>query len=153
MWVCGAKNCRETGIIEEIQLENLYRNPDKLWPVWDGILYGKVKAEPNITLLLNCSCCDAEMDGNVIHSITGWQMTTQSWITVRATFFADCSGDSILAPLTGAHYRVGRESADEFGEKISNTQPDPYTMGLSCLIQARRLDRPVSFIAPDWAKK
>ena len=153
MWVCGAKNCRETGIIEEIQLENLYRNPDKLWPVWDGILYGKVKAEPNITLLLNCSCCDAEMDGNVIHNITGWQMTTQSWITVRATFFADCSGDSILAPLTGAHYRVGRESADEFGEKISNTQPDPYTMGLSCLIQARRLDRPVSFIAPDWAKK
>lgn len=153
MWVCGAKNCRETGIIEEIQLENLYRNPDKLWPMWDGILYGKVKAEPNITLLLNCSCCDAEMDGNTIHSITGWQMTTQSWVTVEAKFFADCSGDSILAPLTGAHYRVGRESADEFGEKISNTQPDPYTMGLSCLIQARRLDRPVQFVAPSWAKK
>ena len=153
MWVCGAKNCRETGIIEEMQLENLYRNPDKLFPIWDSILYGKVKAEKNITLLLNCSCCDAQMEGNTICSVTGWQMTTQSWFTVYAKEFADCSGDSILAPLTGAHYRVGRESADEFNEKISNKVPDPYTMGLSCLIQARKTDRVIPFKAPDWAKK
>ncbi len=153
MWVCGAKNCRETGIIEEMQLENLYRNPYKLYPVWDSVLYGKVKAEKNITLLLNCSCCDAEMDSNAIRSITGWQMTSQSWFTVYAKEFADCSGDSILAPLTGANYRVGRESADEFGEKISNKVSDPYTMGLSCLIQARKTDEIITFKAPDWAKK
>ena len=31
MWICGAQgeNNRETGILEEIQLENLYRNPTK----------------------------------------------------------------------------------------------------------------------------
>lgn len=153
MWVCGAKNCRETGIIEELQLENLYRNPYKLYPVWDSVMYGAVKAEENITLLLNCSCCNAEMDGNTIRSVTGWQMTTQSWYTVHAREFADCSGDSILAPLTGANYRVGRESADEFGEKISNTVRDPYTMGLSCLIQARKTNEVITFKAPEWAKK
>ncbi len=153
MWVCGAsgKGNRETGIIEEISLESLYRNPDKLWPVWDSILYEKVRFEPNIELFLNCSVFDAETENDRIISVTGWQMTTQRVIKIYADNFADCSGDSVLAPLTGAMYRHGRESAEEFGEVISVTEADRRTMGMSCLIQARKLDHPVSFIAPDWA--
>ena len=139
MWVCGAngENNRETGIVEEIALENLWRNPEKKYPLWDVLLLDMAKREPNITLLLNCSCCDAEMDGNKILSVTGWQMTTQSFQTVRAKYFADCSGDSILAPLTGANCRIGREAASEFGENVSVDQADKLTMGMSCLIQAR----------------
>ena len=51
MWVCGAhgENNRETGIIEEICLENLYRNPYRTWPIWDSVLYGAVMNEKNIT--------------------------------------------------------------------------------------------------------
>ncbi|MCL2517861.1 MAG: FAD-dependent oxidoreductase [Oscillospiraceae bacterium] len=155
MWICGAggSNNRETGILEEIQLESLYRNPYKIYAIWDSILYEKVKFEPNIELLLNCSCCDAEMDGNKIISVTGWQMTTQCWHVVKAKNFADCSGDSVLAPLTGAEYRIGRESKFEFGEEISVEEADNKTMGMSCLIQARKLDTPVTFIAPEWATK
>ena len=61
MWVCGAhgKDNRETGIIEEIQLENFYQNQGLKYPLWDSVLYEKAKAEPNLTLLLNCSCFDA----------------------------------------------------------------------------------------------
>lgn len=35
MWISGAgsKNCRETGIIEEIMLKNLYRNPERSYPI------------------------------------------------------------------------------------------------------------------------
>ena len=139
MWVCGAngENNRETGIVEEIALENLWRNPEKKYPLWDVLLLDMAKREPNITLLLNCSCCDAEMDGSKIISVTGWQMTTQSFQTVRAKYFADCSGDSILAPLTGANCRIGREAASEFGENVSVEEADRLTMGMSCLIQAR----------------
>ena len=38
MWISGAHgiNNRETGIIEEIALENLYRNPTKSYAVWDS---------------------------------------------------------------------------------------------------------------------
>jgi hypothetical protein len=155
MWVCGAqgKNNRETGIIEEINLESLYRNPYKLYPVWDSILYGKVMAEENITLLLNTSVCDAEMDGECICSVTAWQMTTQTFHRVRAKLFADCSGDSILAPLTGAAHRIGREAREEFDEKTSIEIADRKTMGLSCLIQARKTENDIPFIAPTWAKK
>lgn len=155
MWVCGAegKNNRETGIIEEINLENLYRNPYKNYSIWDSVLYGIVIAEPNITLLLNTSVCDVDMEGGKIKTAVAWQMTTQSWHYINAKFFADCSGDSILAPLTHADFRLGRESADEFGEIISVAEEDKKTMGLSCLIQARKTDEDITFIAPEWAKK
>ncbi len=155
MWVCGSDghNNRETGLIEEISLCSLYRNPDKNYAIWDGILYEKVRFEKNITLLLNCSVCDATMEDGKITSVTGWQTTTQQWHTVNATNFADCSGDSVLAPLTGAEFRVGREAATEFGEKTSQVEADRQTMGMSCLIQMRKSDRATTFIPPSWAMK
>ena len=159
MWVCGADggDNRETGIIEEIQLENLYRNPYKKYPLWDALLWGKIRAEENITALLNCSVCQAECaqedGGRRIVSVTGWQTTTQTWHTVRAKYFADCSGDSILAPLTGAEYRVGREARDEFHEKTSQEKEDRQTMGMSCLIQCRKTNEATEYIPPVWAEK
>ena len=49
MWICGAhgKDNRETGIIEEIMLENFYSNPQLSYPLWDAVLYNKVRAEKN----------------------------------------------------------------------------------------------------------
>ena len=72
MWISGAhgSNNRETGIIEEIALENLYRNPTKSYAVWDSVLYGFVRGEENIRLLLNCTCMDAETStGTFAHVI------------------------------------------------------------------------------------
>jgi hypothetical protein len=153
MWICGsgARNTHETGIVEEIMLDNLHRNPTRNFSIWDSLLYEKARFEPNITLLLNCSCTDAAMVGKRIRSVTGWQLTTQTWHTVEAALFADCSGDSILAPLTGAEYRVGREARREFGESIEPEEADRKTMGMSCLIQARETNRPQPFIPPPWA--
>ncbi len=155
MWVCGSngENNRETGIMEEIALENLYSNPQKSPFLFDCILFDKIRAEANITLLLNCSCLDAETEGLIIKSVTGWQGTTQQYHIVKATLFADCSGDSILAPLTGAMYRYGREAADEFGEQTSVKAADRKTMGISCLLQARLEDTPSKFIPPAFARR
>lgn len=155
MWICGAhgENNRETGIIEEIQLNNHYYNPDRNYSIWDSILYGMVINEPNITMLLNCSCNDVVMDGNVIKSVKGWQLTSETWHEVNADIFADCSGDSILAPLTGAEFRYGREASSEFGETVAPPVADDATMGMSCLIQARQMRTPQKFIPPSWAYK
>ncbi|MHC4872447.1 MAG: FAD-dependent oxidoreductase [Planctomycetota bacterium] len=157
--ICGAdrhnkiKNMRETGILEEIRLDNLMHNPNRNFSVWDTVLYNKVITEPNITLLLNCSCLEAEMSGNVIKSVTGWQLTTETLHTVKAEVFADCSGDSILAPLSGAEFRTGREAADEFNESIAPEKPDNKTMGMTCLFQAKKCNSPQKFTPPDWAEK
>lgn len=155
MWVCGArgKNNLETGIIEEIRLENLYRNNYPNFSIWDSILYEKVHFQENITLLLNTSCNQIQMSGNRIASITGWQLTTETFHTVESKLFADCSGDSILAPLSGAEFRIGREARDEFDESIAPETTDIKTMGMSCLIQARETNSPKKFIPPAWANK
>ncbi|MBO5821772.1 MAG: FAD-dependent oxidoreductase, partial [Lentisphaeria bacterium] len=73
--------------------------------------------------------------------------------TVEADFFADCSGDSILAPLTGAEFRIGREAKKEFGESLAQDEPDNKTMGMSCIMQLRETDSPKKFIPPSWAYK
>lgn len=163
MWVCGARerNNRETGIIEEIELENYYRNPTKNFYIWDTVLYDFVIREENITLLLNCTCMDAETekgdfgDGRdiKIKKVSGYQMTTQTFYDIYCTNYADCSGDSILAPLTGAEYRIGRESADEFGEDTHVKEHDDMTMGMSCLIQGRETNTPVKYTPPSWSTK
>jgi len=155
--ICGADrhnsipNMRETGILEELRLENLHRNPNMSYSIWDTILYEKARYEPNITLLLNCSCLDAEMDGNRISSVLGWQLTTQSYHRVRARIYADCSGDAILAPLTGAEFRMGREGREEYGESIAPEKADGRTMGMTCLFLTRQYDALQPFEPPEWA--
>ena len=158
MHICGADchghypNMRETGILEELRLENLRRNPNKNYSIWDTILYEKVHFEPNITLLLNCSCLDAATSGDDrIASVTGWQLTTQIYHEVFAALYVDCSGDGILAPLTGALCRRGREARGEYGESIAPVEADNKTMGMTCLFGAREYDRPQPFTPPSWA--
>ena len=161
MWIGGAyvsgggpvKNLRESGIIEEIFLENFYQNPALKYPLWDSVLYEKAKAEENLTLLLNTSCFEATMDGSRIASIKAWQSNAESFHIISATYFADCSGDSILAPLSGADFRYGREAKEEFGESIAPASADQKTMGMSCLFQIRETDHKTEFVPPKWAYK
>ena len=155
--ICGADrhgaipNMRETGILEELRLENLYRNPDANYSIWDTILYEKARFEPNIDLFLNCSCVDAEVDGDHVVSVTGWQLTTQTYHRIKAALFADCSGDAILAPLTRAEFRMGREGRDEHGESIAPQEADSRTMGMTCLFLTREWETPRPFDPPAWA--
>ena len=155
MWIGGAKgkDNREGGIIEEIFLENFYQNPSLKYPLWDSVLYEKAKAEENLTLLLNTSCFDAVMDKDRIVSIKAWQSNAESFHEVHAAYFADCSGDSILAPLSGAPFMYGREAKSEYGETIPPDVADKKTMGMSCLFQIRETDHKVPFTPPAWAYK
>jgi hypothetical protein len=155
MHVCGAhgSSMRETGIIEELFLENFYRNPTSNYSIWDSVLYGNARYQDNLELFLNASVSSCEMDGTKIKSVTAWQMTTETWHTIEADMFADCSGDGIIAPLSGADYRIGREAKSEFNETIPPDVADKKTMGMSCLMQAREHTTPQKFIAPDWAHK
>ncbi|MBE6580944.1 MAG: FAD-dependent oxidoreductase [Ruminococcaceae bacterium] len=153
MWVRGAKGKydRETGVLAEFEEEHIYRNPTLAPTLWDSVLFGKVKAEKNITLLLNCSCMEAEATDTRITAIRAWQLTTYTRHTVEASYFADCSGDGILAFLTPAKARHGREDKAETGETIAKERSDACTMGMSLLVQARETDAPVPFTPPEWA--
>ncbi len=153
MHVCGAhgKDHRETGLIEELMLDNYYYNHTPNYSMWDAVLYGKAQYQKNLTVILNASVNSLEMDGNRIVSVRAWQTTTETWHTVSAPLFADCSGDAILAPLSGADFRMGREARSEFNESIAPEVSDKKTMGMSCLFQAREHDSPQPFTPFLWA--
>ena len=155
MWICGAhgENMRETGIVEELELENQHRNPYKNYNIWDSVMLETVKKEKNITLLLNTTCMDGEMAGDALKSITCWQMTTQKYFHIEAALFADCSGDSVLQPITGAPCRMGREGRNEYNESIAPETADARTMGMSTMIVAREYPEERIFVAPSWARK
>lgn len=153
MWICGAagKNRKEAGILDEIQLTNLHRNPEGMYSVWDSVLFEYGKMTPGLSTLMNCSCNDARMEDGHLVSIDAWQLTTQTWHRVEAKFFIDCSGDSILAPLSGAKVRWGREAQEEFNESIAPLKKDLKTMGNTILLQLEETDRPQKFTPPNWA--
>ncbi len=154
MWVCGAHGTdnKETGILEELMLDNCHRNPTLKYPIWDTVLYEKAHGQPNLTLLLNTTCHSVTTDGAAITAVTGWQLTTQTFHRVRARFFADCSGDSVLR-ICGAEHRWGREGRAEFGEAYAPETADRQTMGSSVLIQLRETDTHEPFIPPASAHK
>lgn len=155
MWISGAgtrvRDLQETGIMEELQLENMYRNPKRNYSTWDALLYEMVRFEPNIELLLNCTCNDAVVENNTIKSVTGFQLTTYINHIVKAKIFVDSSGDSILAPLTGALFAVGRESKNTYNEEFGLEKADSHTMGMSILLQCRETNEKVSYKPPKWA--
>lgn len=153
MHALGAKgaNRRETGIIEELFLENYRYNPSACWPVFDTVLWEVAKREPNLRIYLDASICDCTMSGNTIASVKAWQTTTQKWIEISATFFADCTGDGVLAPLSGAEFRIGREGQSEFGESEAPEVADKCTMGNSILFQIAEYATEQTFTRPPWA--
>ena len=91
-------------------------------------------------------------DGKNVNAVLGWQMTTYRNVRVEADIFIDCSGDSILAELTGAEYRFGREAREEFGEAAAPVEADRKTMGNSCLLQVRETPNPIKYTPPKWAR-
>lgn len=153
MWICGArgKDNRETGIVEELILENYYQNPSLSYSLWDSVMYGKLKYQDNLTILFNSSVLDAKCDNSNILSVTAWQSNAETFHKVEAKYFADCSGDSILAPLSGAQFRHGREAKNEYNETIPPEVADKKTMGMSCLMQIRETDHQTTFTPPEWA--
>jgi hypothetical protein len=160
--ICGADRhnglpfLRETGLLEEIRLDNLARNPNRTFSLWDLLLYEKARFQPGLDLLLNCSVNEAEVEpgptGRIL-SVTGWQATTQTRQRVRAKVFVDCSGDGILAPLTGAEFRVGRDARGDYHEPSAPDQANRHTMGMTCAFYARPHETPQPYTPPAWANR
>jgi len=149
--VNGAPQERETGIVEEILIENWVHNKQESYPVWDHVLYNYVTREPNLTLMLNTQAIDAKMDGDKIMSAICWGLTNETEFTINAKQFIDCSGDGLLAAMAGAEYRTGREGKAEFSESYAPDKPDGWTMGDCIMMITKDMGRPMPFKAPDYA--
>lgn len=157
MHICGADhhmsapNARETGILEEILLENKFRNPEMVYPIFDSVLWEKVHYQKNLTLYLNTHMTEVLCDGDRIEAICALQMTTEKSFCIYGSLFLDATGDGVLGAKAGAEYRIGRESCSQYGESLAPEKEDPYTMGNSLMFKARDMGHEVPFIKPFWA--
>jgi hypothetical protein len=160
LWVLGATShmgnnnrwAREGGVIDEILIENVYRNPEGNPVIFDTIVLEKVVNEPNIVLLLNTAVFEVEKSGpQTIRSIRGFCSQNSTMYEVTAPLFCDASGDGIVAFQAGAAFRMGAESKEEFGEKFAPDAEYGELLGHSIYFYTKDTGKPVRFVPPAYA--
>jgi len=158
VWVSGAQGhtlnrfAREGGILNEILMEQLWRNPTCSPAVWNAVLLDLVLAEPGITLLLDTAVDALTMaSADRIAAVSAYCSISETRHQIAARLFADCSGDSILGGLSGADFRIGKEGRDEFGEPTAPAKADPRCLGASLYFYSHDVGREVPFVTPKCA--
>ena len=161
LWALGATSSmgnnnrwsREGGLINEILLENLKRNRDGNPLIFDTILLEKVYEESNITLLLNTVVYQVvKSNGNKIKYVKGFCSQNSTEYIFQAPYFCDSSGDGIVAFQSGASFRMGAETADEFGEGFApNVEDYGNLLGHSIYFYSKDVGRTIQYIAPSFA--
>jgi hypothetical protein len=163
VWLQGASGganavwFRETGLMEELLLENQFRNPEGNAELWDSVLLDKVLTQKNLDLYLNTSVLEVETEsgapGSRILSITGLTLHSERVTKFVAPYFIDCTGDGTVGYLAGAPYMTGRESKADFGETLAPAEPKTCTLGGSILFLSKDVGHPVKFHPPSFAHK
>ncbi len=160
LWILGATShmgnnnrwAREGGVIDEILVENMHRNPEGNPLILDTILIEKVFDEKNITLLLNTAVHEVEKSGaDTIAALRAWCSQNSTSYVIRAPLFCDASGDGIVGFLAGAAFRMGAESKDEFGEGFAPDTAYGELLGHSLYFYSKDTGKPVRFTAPSYA--
>ena len=104
-----------------------------------------IDAEDNIELYPSYRAVEVRKDGNRISAVLIRNIQTAEEIWLEAPLFADCTGDGTIGFLSGAHWRMGRESRDEYGETLAPETADKMTMGASVQWYSKRGDKPAEF--------
>ncbi len=160
LWILGATShlgnnnrwSREGGVLDEILVENTYRNPEGNPVIFDMILLEKVNRENNITLLLNTAVYEVEKaDATTIKSIKAFCSQNATSYVVTAPLFCDASGDGVVGFLSGAAFRMGAEAKEEFNEPMAPDESYGELLGHSLYFYTKDTGRPVKFTAPDFA--
>ncbi|MEX0320875.1 MAG: FAD-dependent oxidoreductase [Puniceicoccaceae bacterium] len=162
LWVLGATShmgnnnrwAREGGVINEILEENLFRNKEGNFQIFDVILLEKCRAENNLTLFLNTAAYEVnKVKPDCIDSVVAFCSQNSTRYILRAPLFCDASGDGILGFLSGAAFRMGAEAKAEFWEALAPEEANAELLGHSLYFTTKDLGMPVKFQAPSWALK
>lgn len=160
LWMLGATShmgnnnrwAREGGVVDELMVENMYRNKEGNPLIFDTVLLDKVRSEANITLLLNTAVFDVEKSSaDEISAVKAFCSQNSTEYLVKAPLFCDASGDGIVGFLAGAAFRMGAESKEEFGEKFAPSKEYGELLGHSLYFYSKDAGRPVKFVPPSYA--
>jgi len=161
LWILGATShmgnnnrwAREGGVIDEILVENMHRNPEGNPVLVDALLVEKVAAEPRIRLLLDTAADEVARDPTTgaITAVRAFSPSNGTRYELVAPLFCDASGDGTVAFLAGAPFRMGAEAREEFGEGLAPPGGSRDMLGHSLYFMTRDTGRPVAFTRPAFA--
>src|SRR6187402_140960 len=160
LWVLGATShmgnnnrwAREGGVIDELLVENMWRNPEGNAVIFDSVLLEFVIREPKIQLLLNTAVDEVELGADgAITAASAFCSQNQTRYHMMAPLFCDASGDGILGFLAGAAFRMGAEASSEFGEALAPEIATQEMLGHSLYFYSRDTGRPVKYVRPEFA--
>ena len=158
-WPDGASSCSEFnfyalegGILLEILLENLWFNPQGNPYIWEAVLRDFLYKEPNLVLFLNTNIDEVQMKNeSLIRCVKGSQQGSEIRYEFYGKFFLDDTGDGTIGFLSGAEYRIGRESKNEFNERIAPENSDCFVTPSTLNFLAKNIGREIKFIPPHFA--
>ncbi|HOV83790.1 MAG TPA: FAD-dependent oxidoreductase [Paludibacteraceae bacterium] len=161
LWILGATShmgnnnrwAREGGIIDEILVENTFRNKEGNPVIFDTVLIDKVLEEKNILLFLNTVVYDiVKGDDKNVSAVKAYNSQNETEYLINGKLFCDASGDGILAYLAGATYRVGAEERDEFNERFVRDKAEyGEKLGHTLFFYTKKTTKPVKFVRPEFA--
>lgn len=160
LWVLGAtahmgnnnRWAREPGVINEILVENMFRNPEGNPLIFDTVVLETVVKEPGITLLLNTAVFEVgKTTPDTIASVRAFCSQNSTLYEAHAPLFCDASGDGIVGFAAGAAFRMGAEAGSEFGEKFAPSKEYGGLLGHSIFFYSKDVGRPVKFVPPSYA--
>lgn len=141
MHICGAtmhgkrEDARETGILDEILMENKNKNPNHSFYVFDSILWEKVYMQENLNFHLNTHFLEAKTLNSRIESIKAVQLTSETKVIIEGNIFIDATGDGCLSADAGEEFLFGRDDTILYtkGEDIVATGTMGNTLMYSSL--------------------
>ena len=160
LWILGATShmgnnnrwAREGGVIDEILVENTFRNPQGNPMILDMLLLDKVVQERNIHLLLNTAVNGVQKkDQDTIEALEAFCSQNSTTYKLSAPLFCDATGDGIVGFLSGAAFRMGAESREEFNEGMAPSAEYGALLGHSLYFYSKDTGKPVKFIPPSFA--
>ena len=160
LWILGATShmgnnnrwAREGGVIDELLVENMARNPEGNPLILDTIILEMVVNEPNLTLLLNTAVHGLEKtDADTIKTVRAFCSQNSTSYEITAPIFVDASGDGIVGFMAGAAFRIGAESRAEFGELFAPEKASSELLGHTIYFYSKDTGRPVKFTPPSFA--
>ncbi len=157
MHICGAcvggkyEEARETGIVEEILLDNRLINPQDSFSVFDVVLWEKITFQENLDSYLNTHMYEVITKNQTIKEIICTQLGSETSIHLQGEYYIDATGDGTLGAYAGAEFMLGREDNKTYNESHAPKKRDLTTMGNTIMFLTKDLGKSVSFTKPFWA--
>lgn len=144
----------ESGLAEDLLLENLWRNPTSSADHWSALLLDLVLGTDGLDLYLDTHAHAVDIDSRgLITAVRALTLASERAWTFRGDVFVDATGDATIAYLAEADFMYGEEAREAFGEPLAPPQPTDDKLGGTMQFMCKDVGRPVIFEPPAFARK